>query len=281
MPSLPTTEPFELVARDGLHLRGEKHHPATAAVAMVVLVHGKDEHAGRYGHVIAALTAAGYSVYAQDHRGHGRSDGQRGRIGRFDDYVDDLDLLVERVRQETSSLPLFIIGHSMGGLIAIRYALRRQDRLAGLVLSGAALLVGERVPGWKKRLLTRIARVFPNRPLPIAEATTLSRDPEVQRRVENDPLFHRAPTTLGFAAAVLRAAEETLPRTRELRLPLLIMHGTADQITAPLGSDTCYRLASSTDKTLKRWPDDHHEIFNELDKAAVIAVMLDWLNRHR
>jgi alpha-beta hydrolase superfamily lysophospholipase len=274
---LPSTTTIESFATDQTQLRGEIARPDGPARAVVVLAHGKDEHFGRYRHVIAALIDAGFAVYAHDHRGHGRSDGPRGVIVRFDDYVDDLALLVDRARADHPELPIYLLGHSMGGLIATRYALGHQGALAGLILSGPALLIAADEPAWKKQLLVHIGRLLPNARISTSKPGYLSRDPEVERAFAADPLCNNQRTRLGFVRALYLASEDTRPRARELSLPLLIMHGDADRLASPNGSVELFNHASSADKTLQLWPDNRHEIFNDLDSAAVLAFMMDWL----
>lgn len=166
----------------------------------------------------------------------------------------------------------------MGGLIAVRYALRHQHELAGLVLSGGALIVGERVPVWQTRLLLLLSRLAPDLPLLPSTPGILSRDPEVDRRVAADPLCYAGKTRLGMAREIYLAGEDARAHLAELTLPLLVMHGDADRLTSPRGSELLSQQARSTDKTLKLWPDDRHEIFNELDADMVIAFMCDWLD---
>jgi lysophospholipase len=270
----------EVVGAGGVRLRGGAWVPDASPTAVLVLAHGKDEHIGRYRHLVSALTGRGYAVYAHDHRGHGKSDGPRGVIQRFDAYVDDLDLLVEHARGRHPGLPIYMLGHSMGGLIATRYALAHRPKLSGLILSGPALLIAEDVPAWKKRLLLAVGRIAPNRPIPRTDSAPdrLSRNPEIERAFHDDELCNNARTRLGFVRALYLAAEATRPRCAELRLPLLIMHGEADTLASPRGSERCFELANSSDKTLKLWPEDRHEIFNELDADAVIAFTLAWLD---
>jgi acylglycerol lipase len=268
----------DLVAPDGIHLRGEVWQPAGRARASIVIAHGKDEHIGRYRHVINALTDRGYTVFAQDHRGHGKSDGRRGVIERFDDYVDDLDLLVAFAKRQRPDASLFLLGHSMGGLIAARYALAHQEKLDGLILSGAALRVGDDVPTWQKKILMIAARLVPSVTLPASKPGILSRDPEVERAFAADPLCNNERTKLGFVRELYIAAEATANRGAEIHLPLLVMHGADDKLTNPPGSQAFYEEAVSNDKTLKFWPEDRHEIFNEIDKADVIAFVIDWLD---
>ena len=246
--------------------------------ALVVLVHGYGEHVGRYAHVVAALLAHGYAVAALDHRGHGASAGPRALVRRFDDFVDDLHLLIERAVAAHPALPCFLLGHSMGGLIAVRYALAYQTDLAGMVLSGGALRVDEGVSPLAKRLGILVARLAPALPIIPSRPGVLSRDPDVDRRVAADPLNHRGRTKAGMAAQIVRAGEDARARLDRLTLPMLIMHGAADTVTNPSGSILLHDRATSPDKTLVLWPDHLHEIFNEPGRDAVIARALDWLD---
>jgi alpha-beta hydrolase superfamily lysophospholipase len=271
------SERFEVKCRDGVTLQALAWGPVMPK-AVVALAHGYAEHTGRYRHVIEALNGRGYAVFAVDHRGHGACRGRRASIRRFDDFVDDFHVLVERARTENPSGPLFVLGHSMGGLIATRYALRHQRNLAGLILSGAALIVGESVPIWQTRLLQLLSRVAPDLPMLPSTPGVLSRDPEVERRFAADPLCYRGKVRLGLARELYLAARDARSHFAELSLPLLVMHGADDRLTSPRGSELLYQQARSAEKTLKLWPDDRHEIFNELDAEAVIGFMCDWLD---
>ena len=235
MNALSTTghaEPTDLLGSDGIHLRGYHWSPDGTPRANVIIAHGKDEHIGRYGHVVNALSGAGFAVFGHDHRGHGRSDGARGVINRFDDYVDDLDLLIEYAHGQDPQRPIVLLGHSMGGLIATRYALAHQSKLDALVLSGPALLVGESSPGWQKQLILLLGRFFPTRPLPVSPVATLSRDPEVNKLFAVDPLCNNTPTQMGFVRELYRAAEDARPRTVELDLPLLLINAESDHLNS-------------------------------------------------
>jgi alpha-beta hydrolase superfamily lysophospholipase len=275
---IPVSGPLELTAPDRVKLRGQRYLPAGSPRATIALAHGMFEHQGRYGYVVEALLSHGYAVYAIDHRHHGASDGRPGRMTRFDDYVDDFDLLVGQIERELPGTPIVVLGHSMGGLIATRYALRAQGRLAALVLSGPALIVGERLPATQRAFLRWLGWLIPFLRLPPAPPGTLARDPDVERAFAADPLCHRERTRLDFARKIYIAAEATMPRAAELRLPLLVMHGTDDRLTSPRGSEQFVRAASSSDKDLRLWPDRRHEIFNDLGREEVIAALLSWLD---
>ncbi len=249
--------------------------------ALVVLVHGIGEHAGRYAHVVEALVERGYAVYAMDHRGHGESEGVRAEVGRFEYLVEDLRLLVRQAVEAHPGISRFMLGHSMGGLIALQYALRHQADLDGLVLSGVALRIGESVSPVLRRLAPLIARLAPRLPVTHGHAggeDILSRDPAVLARFRADPLCYHGKQRAGTAYELVKAAAEARARLEQLSLPLLVMHGAADRFTHPEGSREVYERACSGDKTLKLWPDCRHEIFNEPEGPEVIAFALDWLD---
>lgn len=249
--------------------------------AVTVVSHGYGEHMGRYVHVAEALGRRGYATYTFDHRGHGESAGARAHVERFDYFVDDLRRLMQQAQAEHPALPIFLIGHSMGGLIATRYALRYQDSLAGLVLSAPALQIGDDVPPWVKRVARVLSTVAPR--LPVTGATrspesVLSRDPAVQAAWDADPLCYSGRVRARFGYEFMRAGEDACRRLSDLHIPLLIMHGTDDRLINPAVSHLLYAEASSVDKMLKLWDGCRHELFNELDKADVIAYMLDWMD---
>jgi acylglycerol lipase len=269
-----------LVGQQGLKLVSMAWLPESKPKAVAVVVHGYGEHMGRYRHVVEALLERDYAVYGLDHRGHGQSEGVRAHVEHFDYFVDDLRLLVRQAQQSQPDLPLVMIGHSMGGLIAARYALRYQSDLAALVLSGAALLPGAVNPLLVKLsgLIARIAPRLPVAPPPVEGLTILSRDPAIIEAFTSDALCYKGKMRARIGYEILQAMGNTLSRARELQVPVLIMHGADDKYTNPQGSVQLHDGASSPDKTLKLWPDCRHEIFNELEKTIIIAYMLDWLD---
>jgi len=244
----------------------------------VVLAHGVSEHSGRYGHVGRALTDAGYALYALDHRGHGRSEGDRANIDRLDHVVADLLTLVELAAGRHGKKP-FLLGHSMGGAVATAFALEHQDAIAGLLLSGPAADTSAASP--VTRALGRLtSAVAPNLGVFEVEPEGVSRDPEVVRAYVEDPLvYHRklpARTVSELVTAVNRFPEE-LPR---ITLPLLIMHGGEDPIIPVAASRMIEERAGSADKTLIVYDGLYHEILNEPEQEQVLADIIDWLNEH-
>ncbi len=263
----------------GFQLKGQRYLPDAPPRAVVVLAHGINDHSGRYDHVVDSLVSHGIAVYTIDHRGHGRSEGPRAQVQRLDDLVDDFDLVTKQAASEQLSKPLYALGHSMGGLIATRYALRHQASMAGLILSAPAIVIDEKTSPFQRRLLLAMAKIGPNLTLLPERHGLLSRDPEVERKKKLDPLNTNRKTTLGSARALLIAGEETQKELRQLSLPLLVMHGGDDTLTFPSGSRLVIERAASTDKTLKIWPGLRHEIFNEPEGPEVFAYMIDWLNQ--
>jgi len=248
--------------------------------AIAYVCHGHAEHLGRYSHVVTALTDLGYAVYGQDHRGHGRSSGPRALIMRFDTFVDDFRLLTERARQEHPGLPQVLIGHSMGGLIAVRYALRYGDDLAALVTSGPALVIAERLTHSQRWLASVLARLYPSGQLPRGNSDEdyLTTDPDVRTQFGLDPLTHHGSPRLRTAFEMLQAGNDARTKLDRLRVPILAMHGANDTLTFPSGTRALYEHASSPDKMLKLWPGMKHEIFNEPGRREVVTFMLDWID---
>jgi acylglycerol lipase len=247
--------------------------------AVIFISHGHAEHLGRYAHLIEALVSAGYAVYGQDHRGHGRSSGERALVMRFDSYIEDFRLLALTTRDAHPDLPQVVLGHSMGGLIASRYALAHGDDLAALVISGAAFVVDDGVSAPARLAAKLISRFAPRAPVPRDDSDTLSYDPAVKIAFNSDPLNYHGKTRMRTAVEMSSAGADALARASELRLPLLAMHGGDDTLTSPRGTEMFYERASSTDKTLVLWPHMKHEIFNEIEPAKVIAFVLEWLDQ--
>jgi acylglycerol lipase len=246
--------------------------------AVVVIAHGAGEHSGRYPHVAERLVAAGYATHALDHRGHGRSTGRRALIDGMDRAVADLDAFVSLAGSRHPGRPLFLLGHSMGGCIALAYALRHQERLRGLLLSGvvarldapAVLKVGMRV----------LSRVVPVLGVVAVDPALVSRDPAVVRAYRDDPLVFHGKLPARTVAEMSATADGFPAAVPALRLPLLVMHGGADAIVPVAASRMVHDRAGSADRTLTIYDGLHHEIFNEPEQAAVLAGVTGWLDAH-
>ena len=249
--------------------------------AIVFIAHGVAEHSGRYAHVAAALNHAGYQVVAPDHRSHGKSAGQpRAYVRDTTVFVDDLKALWDQVAEQYPGLPMFLVGHSMGGMIAAHFALRYQDRMRGLVTSGAGLLPGESIP-WVVIMCARlIAWIAPKMPLAALDIRLISRDPAVVAQNERDPLVYHGKLRAGIGASLLANGAAALRQAHTLTLPMLVLHGEDDRLVPARASRLLYERAASTDKTLKIYPKLYHEIFNEPEKEQVLADLVAWLDAH-
>lgn len=254
--------------------------------AHVVVAHGAAEHGGRYLRLARELAPRGFPVWAIDHRGHGRSEGQRVLIDRFTHAVADVDALVTHVSEADLGRPVFLLGHSMGGAISLLYALAHQDRLTGLILSATAasdagvaapLRIADRVLGLG-RILSRVA---PSMGIVELDPEGLSRDPAEVRAYVDDPLVTvgKLPArTAGELSAAIRG-----PFRRALgaiTLPTLLIHGDADPLVPPVASTLVRDRLGSEDVTLSVYPEHRHELFNELpaDRERVLADVADWLD---
>lgn len=246
---------------------------------LLLLVHGYAEHSGRYEHVGAWLAARGCAVHAYDQQGHGRSDGPRGHVRRFADFLDDLDAVLAAARREPPGLPAFVVGHSMGGLVASAWALERASDVLGVVTSGAALSVTG-VPSRPRLLLLRaLRRVMPHFSIeqPISQAA-LSRDPEVGRAYAADPLvFQRM--TVSLAAELFAAGGRTLAGAGQVRVPMLLLHGGDDRLCPAYASRTFFEQLRTRGSDLRIYPGLRHEIFNEPEQEQVFADLIDWVRK--
>ena len=255
--------------------------PEGDPVAVVMLCHGLGEHSGRYGNVVEALVPAGYAVHGLDHQGHGRSGGPRAHVRRYGDFLADLDVFRSHVAARHPGVPLFLLGHSMGGNIALGYALEHQDGLRGLVLSGPALTVPDDVPRLLLRLSGVLGRLTPRLRATALDASRISRDPAVVAAYRSDPLVFGGKFTAGLGSALLSAMQSFPDRVAGLRLPLLILHGTGDELADPSGSRMLEARAGSSDVTARYYPGLYHEIFNEPERGEVLTDLKAWLDVHR
>ncbi|MFT6288013.1 MAG: alpha-beta hydrolase superfamily lysophospholipase [Halieaceae bacterium] len=245
--------------------------------AVILMVHGLGEHSGRYENFARYFNSEGVAVVAPDHLGHGRSPGVRGHIDSFSDYLAPLDELRGKIREWYPQSPCFLVGHSLGGLIAVRHLIERQDGFDGAALSAAALQVA--VPPSKLLLIvTRLlAAVRPTLGVMQLEATEISRDPDVVQRYVDDPMVHHGKISAGLVINLFKAMAEVEEGSSRVSLPLLIMHGEKDVMTSPAGSVALHGALGSADKSLSLYPGLFHELFNEPERLEVLAELRDWI----
>ena len=252
--------------------------PEGAPRDQVVIAHGYAEHSGRYEAVARFLTGRGFAVHALDHHGHGRSEGARAVIERFAQADADIDTLIDRVRAESGQATVKLIGHSMGGSLALNYALGHQDKLSGLVLSGPA--IGGRLPTLQRWLLALVSAIAPRAGMISLDANAVSRDPAVVAAYVADPLVYRGKVPARTAHEMFRAIRSYPGRVGALTVPCLLMHGDADALVSAVDAAPIFARIASPDKTVRIWPGLFHEIFNEPERAEVLALTGGWLEAH-
>ncbi len=263
---------------DGLTLYRQWWLPANDPKAVVMLFHGLGEHSGRYTHVAGALNAAGYAVHAVDHRGHGKSEGKPVYVKSYGEFMSDLVLFRDLVEKAHPDLPLFVLGHSMGGNLAVGHTLAHQDGLAGLALSGPALKAGDDIKPIQIKIIGVLGRVAPGFRPQALDASSISRDPAVVEAYRNDPLVFTGKMSAGIGWALIERMQQFPSQYGELRLPILLQHGTADTMANVEGSRELERLAVNATVTSHYYEGLYHEIFNEPEQQAVLADLVAWLD---
>jgi len=265
---------------DGTQLFLKKTIPP-APKATVVIVHGLCEHLGRYEHITQKLFEQNYGVYRFDHRGHGRSTGERANIDRFSYLVSDLSAFVGRAQREHPDLPVFLVGHSMGGAVAFASALRIPGSLKGLVLSAPALAAGQAVSPFKESILKVLSRFRPGAAALTLPAAAVSRDPAVVRAYESDPQVHHGPIPARTVAELLDAMARFPAAAPTLKVPVLVQHGTADSLVPLAATRPVYETMGSPKlRTLRYYDGLYHEIYNEPEHDSVIGDLERWLDGH-
>lgn len=272
----------KLASQDAIEFFVRGWEPETTPKAVVALIHGLGEHAGRYEHVAEAFTAAGYILASFDLRGHGKSTGVRGHFPSLDAVLQDIAQFFVFLSQRYPGLPQFIYGHSLGGLLTLTYVLKTKPDLQGVIATSAGLRSPLTEQKLKLLMVRLLGSLLPTTLLPSGlETAAISQDPSVIDRYNQDTLNHDR-VSLAFGKAALGASDAVWGQAEEFRLPLLIMHGTADRITYSHGSADFAKAASKNnpDVTLKLWDGMYHELHNESVKADVFQFMIEWLDRH-
>lgn len=260
----------------GLKIYAAAWRPETApARAVLIIVHGFNSHSGHYGWVAEQLVAAGFAVYALDHRGRGRSEGERYFVEKIEDYVEDVATLVKLAKSREPGLPVFMLGHSAGGVISCNYALDHQAELAGLICESFAFRVY--APDFALQLLKGVSHIAPHLHVLKLPIPDFSRDPQVVAAMQADPFVKDEVQPTLTVAAMVRGDERLEREFAQIKLPVLIMHGTEDKVTKPEGSQRFYDQAGATDKTLKLYEGYAHDLLNDLGKEAVLADIRAWM----
>ncbi len=270
---------FTRQSPDKLQFYFQGWEPETSTRAVVCLVHGLGEHTGRYAHVAAALNEAGYAVLGCDLRGHGKSGGPRGHTPSYDTLMDDTGRLLDEAAERYSGKPRFLYGHSLGGNLVLNYTLKRKPQLAGVVATSPLIRTTNPAPAVKITLGKLMYKLQPGMTMANGiPLDSLAHDPEIGRAYANDPLVHNK-ISARLALDMLQAGEWALAHAAEFPLPLLLVHGSADEITSAAATQE-FAGKVRGDCTLKIWDGFYHETHNEPEKAEVLGFMIDWLRSH-
>lgn len=269
-------------SHDGLNIF-YRHYPASNERARLVIAHGLGEHSGRYGNVVDWLLPKEITIWALDHRGHGRSEGKRGHILNFEQYLLDLRLMVKLAREELpDNRKVFLLGHSMGGLIALYFALRNADLIDGVMASSPGLGMLVKIPAIKNMLGKAMSFLWPG--LTMAnelDATKISHDETVVSTYQNDPLVHDRVSARWFTE-FLSAMETVNQQAGQMKVPSLLQVAGDDQLVNAEASKLFFEHLAIDDKTLHIYDDLYHEIYNELEdqRLKVLQELENWLEDH-
>lgn len=262
----------------GLNIAFRSWRPAGTPRAVVVIVPGFNSHSGYYGWVAEQFVADGLAVYAVDLRGRGKSDGERFYVDRFADYVSDVDGLVRLAKSREPGLPVFLLGHSAGGVVSCIYTLEHQAELAGLICESFAHQVP--APDFALAVLKGLSHIAPHAHVLHLKNEDFSRDPKVVAAMNADPLIAHETQPTKTVAEMVRADERLKREFPLITLPVLILHGTLDKATKPSGSIFFHDTAGSIDKTLKLYEGHFHDLLNDVDKVLVMNDIKMWVNTH-
>ena len=260
----------------GLKIHTRTWQPDGSARAVMILVHGFNAHGGYMVWPAEQFAANGFACYALDLRGRGESEGERFYVEELSDYLTDVDLLVDTARKDNPGLPVYVIGHSAGGVIATSYVYEHQDEIAGLICHSFAFDVG--LPHLVQLALEGIGKLLPHVHVFSLNNADFSRDPAHVERMNNDPLIAKESQPAETARVLLLAAEALKEHMPNFRVPVLIIHGTEDKATRPEGSQYFYDHAGSTDKTLKLYEGHYHDLLADLAREKVMGDILAWLS---
>jgi len=250
--------------------------PPSAPRAVLVVCHGVNSHGGQYVWAAEQFAAGGLAVFALDLRGRGRSEGERFYVEDVADYVSDVANTIALAKSRNPGLPVYLLGHSAGGVVSSTYVLDNQSQLAGFICESFAFQVP--APGFALAAIKGISHIAPRLPVLKLKNEDFSRDPKAVDALNNDPLIAHEIQPALTVAALVRADERLHDEFGSITLPVLIMHGTDDKATVCRGSQFFYDTAGSSDKTLKLYEGHYHDLLNDIGKEQVLADIQHWLD---
>ena len=260
----------------GVKIFTRSWQPEGKTRGVVVIVPGFNSHSGQYVWVGEQFAAKGLAAYAIDLRGRGRSEGERFYVEKMEDYTDDVATLVRTAKSENPSVPVFLLGHSAGGVVSCIYALDHQSEIDGLICESFAYDLP--VPDFVLTLLKGFDHIAPHLHVYTLKNENFSRDPVFVDSMNNDPLIKDESEPTQTAAVMIDASRRLNQEFPLIKLPVLILHGTEDKATNPSGSEFFYEHAGSLDKTLKLYDGHYHDLLNDLDREFVMADIADWMD---
>ncbi|HVL21367.1 MAG TPA: lysophospholipase [Amaricoccus sp.] len=262
----------------GLRIHLRSWQPEGAPRAVVAICHGVNSHGGQHAWTAEQLTARGFSVFAVDLRGRGRSEGERFYVEDVNDYVADVAGMIGIAKARHPGLPVFLLGHSAGGVTSCVYTLDHQDDIDGLICESFAYQVP--APGFALAAIKGLSHIAPRLGVLTLKMKDFTRDPEALKVLEADPLTKDESQPAATVAALVRADERLHDNFEQITLPVLILHGTEDHATVCKGSEFFYEHAGSADKTLKLYEGHYHDLLNDIGKEKVFADVAGWLEAH-
>ena len=254
-------------------------NPGREKRAILVILHGLKDHSGRYSELAAAAVQSGFSVHAFDLRGHGRSGGKRAYVNKFSDLVDDLNIFVKQLKSQNPGVPIFAFGHSMGGTTITLACVNHVIDFQGVILSAPALVPVEGISTLLIKITGILGKITPNLPLMNLPNRQFSRDPIIVKAMAADPYIYNKKGPVRTAAQLLDGMAQIQRNIEKFSAPVLVLHGTADQLTNPAGSKKLAERCQSADKTLKLYPGLVHDLVHEPEHAQVLADIVAWLEK--
>jgi len=270
-----TTNEQRIQGAGDLQLFVRSWRPNRNASAVVVIVPGFNSHSGYYAWAADQLVSAGLAVHALDLRGRGKSDGERFYVQTFDDYEADVISAISMAQSQDAGLPIFLLGHSAGGVVSCLYALDHQDQLAGLICESFAFELP--APDFALAVFKGLGHLAPHAHVLRLKNADFSRDPKIVEAMDADPLIAHETQPTQTLAAMVRADERLKKEFSRITLPVLILHGTADKAAKAIGSEHFYAMAGSADKTLKLYPGGFHDLLNDIDRETVMGDIKGWV----
>ena len=271
---------FKWTTTDGIELFAKSwQHDSQAPKAVITLVHGLGEHIERYEHVAKVLTDEGYAIVGYDHRGHGKSGGNRGHFPSYEQFMDDVTLALNKTKEQFPNLPVFIYGHSMGGGLVANYLIHKQPKVRAAILSAPYFGLTNPQPAIKLALGRLTQNLVPKLSLPSGLiADHISRDPEEVKKYKNDPLVHdKISAKMGIS--LVDSGAYAIENANKIKVPTLVLHGKGDEITSPKASAEFAKNAVSIVQ-IELFDKLYHEIHNEPEKQLVFDSIIKFLNSH-